>query len=281
MADGTVLLRRSSLGDVILLGSVTAAIEGHVTVVTSPAWIQVAERLRGVDSVRPWPERPKGRTIDLQGNLRSIRLAPLATRIRKHSLRRRLRLWTGRGGRPPVPVLYGHACGVRPVSAPWIEVSGVRDVLALVPGAAWALKRAPFARLVEVGQRWSGPVVVLGGPGEEVLVHQLASEIPGAEALCERGFSMTIEVLGCTRVAVCGDTGLMHLAGACGASVVALFGPTHPDDGFFVYDGEVVQRTLGCRPCALHRIERCARGDHGCMELEDKIVQDAVDRCAG
>jgi len=281
MAERTVLLRRSSLGDVVLLGSVTSAIEGHVTVVTAPAWIEVAERLRGVDAVVPWPTRPAGRVVDLQGSVRSLRLAPFARRIRKRSVRRRLRLWTGRGGRPTVPEIYGEACGVRPKSAPWIEVGGTRDALALIPGAAWKLKRAPIDILVEVGRDWSGPVVVLGGPGEEELVHGLAARIAGADAVCERGFSRTIDTLGRTRIAVSGDTGLMHLAGACGAAVVALFGPTHPDDGFFVYDGSVIQRELDCRPCALHRIEHCRRGDYRCMDLSALPVAEAVAQCAG
>jgi ADP-heptose:LPS heptosyltransferase len=281
MRERTVLLRRSSLGDVVLLGAVTAAIEGHVTVVTSPQWIEVAARLRGVDAVAPWPSRPLGRVIDLQGSLRSLWLAPWARRIRKHSVLRRLRLWSTSGGRPPVPEIYAEACGVLPTAAPWIDTAGPREALALIPGAAWPLKRAPLERLVEIGTDWEGPVLVLGGPSEEALVNAVAGRIRGAEALCERGFSRTIDALGRTRVAVCGDTGLMHLAGACGAKVVAIFGPTHPDDGFFVYDGEVVQRDLRCRPCTLHRASRCRRGDHLCMELDAEQVRQAVARCGG
>ncbi len=287
MADRTVLLRRSSLGDVVLLGSVTAAIDGHVTVVTAPLLMTVAERLKGVDAVAPWPSRPPGRVIDLQGSLRSIRLAPWARRIRKRSLWRRLRLWTRWGGRPPVSEIYGEACGVMPVPTPWIDVSGSRDALALIPGAAWRLKRPPIDGLVEAGRAWNGPVVVLGGPGEDELVGGLVAKVPGAEALCERGFARTIETLGHCRVAVGGDTGLTHLAGACGATVVAGYGPTHPDDGFFVYDGVVVHRDLSCRPCALHRVQSCCRGDHLCMDIGEALAEAVAvsvgsrSRCAG
>jgi len=281
MADRVVLLRRSSLGDVVLLGAVTSALDAHVTVVTDARWIEVVQRLRGVDAVSPWPERPSGRVVDLQGSLRSFALAPWASRIRKRSLRRRLRMWTVRGGRPPVPVLYGEACGVQPEPPPWIDVSGSRDVLTLVPGAAWPLKRAPVAALIEAGRSWRGPVVVLGGPGEQALVSSVALRVPGAEALAETGFGRTLEVLGRTQVALCGDTGLMHLAGACGARVVGLFGPTHPDDGFFVYDGRVVQRDLSCRPCALHRVTACRRGDLACMAVDLEAVVEAVTQCAG
>ena len=64
----------------MLLGAVTGAIPGPVSVVTSPAWMSVAARLKGVDAVHPWPYVPPGRVIDLQGNLRSLRLAPLTKR---------------------------------------------------------------------------------------------------------------------------------------------------------------------------------------------------------
>jgi ADP-heptose:LPS heptosyltransferase len=281
MSERVVLLRRSSLGDVVLLGAVTSALDAHVTVVTDRRWVEIVERLNGVDAVSVWPDIPKGTVVDLQGSLRSFALAPLASRIRKRSLRRRLRIWTGRGGRPPVPSLYGEACGVRPGPPPWIDVSGRRDGLALVPGAAWPLKRAPVSALIAAGRAWRGPVMVLGGPGEQELVSSVARHIPGAGALAETGFGKTLEVLGHTRVALCGDTGLMHLAGACGATVVALFGPTHPDDGFFVYPGRVVQRALACRPCALHRVTSCQRGDHACMSMDIEAVVEAVTQCAG
>lgn len=277
-----VLLRRSALGDVVLLGAVTGALHG-VTVVTDRRYLSLAERLRGVRDVRPWPEVPQGEVIDLQGSVRSWRLAPGARRIRKRSLRRRVRLWTGLElPRPSVPALYGEACGVQPVPPPWFDLPRVpRDALALIPGAAWGPKRPKIALLEEAGRAWRGPVVVLGGPGEEEGVRALAVQVPGAEALVERGFARTLDALARTRVAVCGDTGLMHLAGACGAKVVAWFGPTHPSDGFFVYEGEALGLDLPCRPCALHRVSGCRRGDRACADLAPQTVIEAVGRCAG
>jgi len=125
-------------------------------------------------------------------------------------------------------------------------------------------------------------VHVLGGPGEEALVAEVAAAVPGSVATCEAGFERTLDVLAGCAVAVAGDTGLMHLAGACGVAVVALFGPTHPDDGFFVYPrGSVVERDLPCRPCTLHRIEACPKGHHGCMDISVDEVWKAVRACAG
>ena len=134
---------------------------------------------------------------------------------------------------------------------------------AIAPGASTQAKR--WQGFAELARRWDGPVAVLGGPGEEAACAGVVQAVPGAEIAVEAGFLRTLDLLARTRVAVAGDTGLLHLAGAAGARVVALFGPTHPDDGFFAVPGEVVQVDLACRPCTLHRRARCPLGDHACM----------------
>jgi len=281
--EGTVLLRRSALGDVVLLGAITAAVPRPVTVVTDPRYSELAARLRGVDRVLPWGSPlPAGRVIDLQGSWETRRMRCDA-RLRKRSLaRRRWLWWGGPAPRPPVPMIYGEAAGVVARPPPWIDMPRrPRDTLALLPGAAWVPKRPPEALLVACGVAWEGPVVVLGGPDEGDLVARVAAQVPGAEAFTEQGFQGTLERLAGVRVAVGGDSGLTHVAGACGASVVAFFGPTHPDDGFFVYPGEVVQRALSCRPCSLHRVRSCRQGDRLCMDLSTEAAVRAVQRCAG
>ena len=286
MADRWVLRRRGALGDVVLLGSVTGVLAragAHVTVATAARYRSVAERLEGVAATCDWSETPSGRVVDLDGGLRGRR-RPADARIRKRSMRRRLRLWLPRvPPRPSVPELYAEAVDCAPQPAPWIQTPEAkrRDTLVLVPGAAWAPKQWSPERLAAVGARWRGPVVVLGGPGEADLVQRVAASAPHAKACVEDGFDATIRWLARAAVTVSGDSGLMHLAGACGSPVVALFGPTHPDDGFFVYEGEVLQRTLPCRPCALHRVERCRHTHHGCMDHSVDQVWEAVKRCAG
>lgn len=280
-----VLLRRSALGDVVLLGAVTKAL-GEAAVVTDARYVPLVERMIGVARAIPWGEGlagERGPVVDLQGSLRSRRLAPWAGRVRKHGLRRRLRLWTAlAGGRPPVTALYAAACGVRPAPSPWLRLPEARrDALVLLPGAAWAPKRPRAEALVAAGRAWRGPVVVIGGPGEDALVRAVAGAVPGAEGLVERGFERTLAWMARARVAVGGDSGLVHLAGACGARVVALFGPTHPDDGFFVHEGEALGLDLPCRPCTLHRVPRCREGHGGCADVPIPWVLEAVARCAG
>ncbi len=261
------LYRKSSLGDVVLLGAVTAAMPG-CTVITAERYMSVARRLIGVGAVEPWSAPVDG--VDLQ----TRRLC--GSRRRNHTLRRRLWQLGLAAPRASIPELYAAACGVTPQKLPWIEVPAMeRDTLAVVPGASKPTKCWSEAGFRELLLAWEGPRVVLGGPGEEALCARVA-EGTGASVVCESGFDATIEVLARTRVAVAGDTGLMHLAGACGARVVALFGPTHPDDGFFVYPGRVLQRTLGCRPCSLHGAVSCPLGEQRCLSFRSPEVLAAV-----
>lgn len=276
----TVLVRFGQLGDVVLLGAVTSAL-GDAVIVTEPRWHGVTARLAGVRQVLAPDEArgTRGRWVDLQGSLRSawICRGTGATRIHKRSVVRRLWVRTGWPSppRPPVTAIYAEAVGVRPAEPPWIHVARAPDALVVLPGAAWPLKR--WSGFPALARAWDGPVVVVGGPGEEGLCASVAAGLPDASVVCGPGWDGVFEALARAVVAVGNDSGLLHLAAACGVPTVGLFGPTHPADGFAAHLDRVVQREdVRCRPCALHRVRRCARGDHACLQIAVEPVLDAA-----
>jgi ADP-heptose:LPS heptosyltransferase len=59
----------------------------------------------------------------------------------------------------------------------------------------------------------------------------------------------------------------MHLAAAVGTPVVALFGPTTREWGFYPSGpcDTVLEQDLDCRPCSLHGTSRCQRRGQ-CLE---------------
>lgn len=279
---GTVLVRRRALGDVVLLGAVTASVPGPVTVVTERRFLPIARRLRGVDRAVALGEgRPEGRVIDLQRDARTVAAFPGAHRIHKGTLGRRLRLLGLGGPARSVPERYARACGAPALPPPWLPAEGPREGLVLIPGASAPLKRLAPAVLIAAGRAFPGPVTVLGGPGEAALVAGIAAEVPGADALVEEGFERTLALLARSAVALGGDTGLSHLAAASGARVVVGLGPTHEDDGFWPHAARVFGLTLPCRPCALHRVEACRQPRPWCRELSAVEVARAVVECAG
>ncbi len=67
---------------------------------------------------------------------------------------------------------------------------------------------------------------------------------------------------------ISGDTGVMHMATAVGIPVVALFGPTVRQFGFFPYRADrssVIELPLDCRPCSAQGGPSCPLGHHRCL----------------
>jgi heptosyltransferase-2 len=64
------------------------------------------------------------------------------------------------------------------------------------------------------------------------------------------------------------DSGLMHMATALRVPVVAIFGPTVQEFGFYPFkaSAQVVSTALACRPCSTKGSTRCPRGHHQCMQ---------------
>lgn len=275
----TLVIRLSSLGDVVLAGAVTGGL-APVSFLTRARYAPIAARLPGVERVLCWEDAPSlrghDRVVDLHASPRS-RLAALRAlapvrRVARHDLRRRLRVALKAGDPPPRVIRrYAEAAGVDLAPGPWIDLPGAGRgaALVLVPGAAHATKRWPLDHWIALGRRWSGPLLILGGPDERALVHAVGDGLgPSASAVCERGFEATFQALSQARLVVGGDTGLLHLAAACGVPVIGLYGPTTSADGFWCWDahGDVVELPLYCRPCSLHGGARCPIGDHRCLE---------------
>jgi heptosyltransferase-2 len=155
-----------------------------------------------------------------------------------------------------------------------------RGLVALAPGAAHPTKRWPLAhweRLAASLARQGWLVAVLGGPEDAVaadVVARAAGE-RGRNAAGRFDLQGAGALLARARVAVAGDTGLMHLATAVGAPVVALFGPTVEQFGFFPYRARavVLERDLPCRPCSSKGGRACPLGHHRCLA---EIVPDQV-----
>lgn len=101
-------------------------------------------------------------------------------------------------------------------------------LLCLMPGSAWPSKAWPAAhwRALLLKARSKGfAVAVLGSPGEAAL----CAGVAGSEGLDLSGRTSLKEAaawLRGARGAVGNDSGLSHLAAACGTPILALFGPT-------------------------------------------------------
>jgi heptosyltransferase-2 len=152
-----------------------------------------------------------------------------------------------------------------------------KPVVVLAPGAEHgAAKRWPaehFARLARTLSQQDMAVWLLGSPKEASLARDIAAGGgPGVSNLCGRTRLVdAIDLLGLARGVVSNDSGLMHVAAAVGAFVLALYGPSTPAFCPPLTDNRrVLYLNLECSPCFAHQ---CPLGHHDCMR---KIMPDAV-----
>ncbi len=149
--------------------------------------------------------------------------------------------------------------------------SGVR-LAGIHPGAAWATKRWLPERFAELCRRLKAdgvtPVLV-GGPADAALGAEIAKASGAADMVGKTDLEELKSLMGRLALFVTNDSGPMHLAAAAGVPVVAIFGATTRELGFFPYGPghRVVEEPLACRPCGLHGAKECPEGHFLCMRL--------------
>lgn len=243
--------------------------------------------------------------LDLHGSLRSTALRWLVPcRWSGYSKRKvartalistKINLY---GRHVPVPERYfeaAHTLDVQPDGGPpeFFLAPAARERVAhwlldqkpfavFAPGAAHATKRWPMRHWRELThrvQQLGFGIVAVGGAADRELADALGPSVKNAAG------TFTLQETGAclarASVVVSGDTGVMHMATGVGTPVVALFGPTVKQFGFFPYTKRavVLERDMSCRPCSAMGTERCPLGHHRCLEdiLPDQVA-DAVQR---
>ena len=119
---------------------------------------------------------------------------------------------------------------------------------------------------IEIAKKWSGNVVVLGGPSDRLTVSQMVDAIGSkARGVSETGFTKTLQAMNEAKMAIGNDSGLTHLCRAFGIPTLVVMGPTTSEDGFWPH-GATAELPLYCRPCSRYGGDHCPIGDHFCME---------------
>ena len=164
-------------------------------------------------------------------------------------------------------------------------------LVALCPGVQYGTaKRWPEQSFHALRERLEARGIagfIVGSPEERVLADRV---LAGAgtrwfNAAGAGGLRTAAELLRRARVAVCNDTGSMHLAAAAGVAVVALFGPSDPGWTRPLGDGHrVIRHRWDCAPCFCRH---CPHGDPApCMvaigpEEVVRVVEEMLTRAPG
>jgi ADP-heptose:LPS heptosyltransferase len=119
----------------------------------------------------------------------------------------------------------------------------------------------------------------LWGEGERTLADEVAAHSSGAAVVSPPSSIADLVALarGASLV-VSGDTGPTHIAGAVGAPIVGLFGPTRASRNFPWPHEVVVSRSEACE---CHHLRQCRRETMCLADIQVEEVLDAVARRLG
>lgn len=252
-----LVLRALGVGDLLTvvpaLRAVRRALPGHLVVLAAPpALCPLVDLVGAVDLLHPVPELTPfdhpapDVAVNLHGRGPQSHLLLIRSRPRhliafgredlgiagppwiedEHEVTRWCRLVRQTLDADPDP---GDLRLRRPPVAPC-----VRDAVVVHPGAAYPARRWPADRFAAVAAqlaRMGCRVVVTGSAAERDLAHQVRrlAGLPSDAVLAGRtGLDDLAALVAGSRLVVCGDTGVGHLASAYGTPSVLLFGPTPP-----------------------------------------------------
>jgi lipopolysaccharide heptosyltransferase II len=154
---------------------------------------------------------------------------------------------------------------------------------ALMPGAEYGpAKRWPaehYGALAAALAGASTDVVVLGSAKERAIGDDVAARAASARVrnLCgETSLADVVDLLAAADVAVSNDSGLLHVAAAAGAPVVAIYGSSSPKfTPPLTDDAAVVSLEIECSPCFARE---CPLGHMKCLnDLRPATVLGAVE----
>ena len=167
-------------------------------------------------------------------------------------------------------------------------------LLVVAPGAKWENKRWPvegFAAASDTfcSQTGSYPVII-GGPGDVEICAQLQNlmKTPSLNLSGKLSLMGSASMLGMAKMVFTNDTGMLHMAQAMKTPVVAVFGPTTRELGFFPLpeNSRVAEIDISCRPCTQKGLHSCPKKHFRCMidikpEMVSKLASELFEANAG
>ena len=160
-----------------------------------------------------------------------------------------------------------------------------KKIVAFAPGAGYFTKRWPvdyFVILARQAIEAGYTPVILGDRQDVPVARAICEQAPGAVHFAGKlSLLESAALLQLASLLICNDTGQMHMAEAVGTPVVALFGSTVEEFGFFpVLENSVVveNRDISCRPCSHVGRNTCPEGHFLCMRslLPEQVWQAAL-----
>lgn len=226
--------------------------------------------------------------IDLQNNIRSKEITrPLHCEIQKFKKNniKKFLLVNFKINRlknaPQIPIRYAEAAEVKlddeGLELFTDEIADSRldlneKFIGLCPGAKHFTKRWPKEYFIELGKKLESAgykVVLFGGMNEVELSNEIAYELNSPLNFCCDSILQSAANMKMCKAIYTNDSGTMHLACAVNVPVVAFFGSTVKEFGFYPYKVRSVElgiEDLSCRPCTHIGRKSCPNIHFKCMK---------------
>ena len=166
---------------------------------------------------------------------------------------------------------------------------GLNPVIGIAPGASYFTKRwttEGFAEvIVKIRERFNARVILFGDSRDQSVTRELTASC-GSEHLYdfagELSLLETAAMMNKCELVLTNDSGLMHLATALKKKVVAIFGSTTEELGFYPVSGHalVIENSeVSCRPCSHVGRYRCPKKHFDCMrQISPDQVMGGINR---
>ena len=240
--------------------------------------------------------------IDLQNNLRSKEiLKPLRCdilRFKKNNLKKFLLVHFKLDylkDAPQIPVRYANASGINELdydgldfyteNNPDSRLHKTENYIGLCPGAKHFTKRWPKEYFVELGKKFESAnykVVLFGGPEETQICYDIEIALRNVLNFCNKSLLQVAADMKMCKAIYTNDSGLMHIASAVKVPVVAFFGSTVKEFGFYPYKAKSIEleiKNLSCRPCTHIGRNTCPKIHFKCMkEIRPELAFNSLNK---
>ena len=150
-----------------------------------------------------------------------------------------------------------------------------KKIILINPSSVWETKKWPHYKysllIKKIYEKYKIRPVIIGSKEEVPYSELIEKPVKGmCINLCGKtSLSLLISLMKKADILITNDSGPMHIGVASRIYVIAIFGPTTKELGFFPYSSKstVLEADLECRPCRLHGSMKCPHGHFLCMKL--------------
>jgi ADP-heptose:LPS heptosyltransferase len=152
-----------------------------------------------------------------------------------------------------------------------------KEYIVFAIGAKFLTKRLPTKKIIEIINKLSQTVVLLGGKDDKDRARAISDACSNTIKLCgDLNLNQSASVIKQSQKVITHDTGLMHIAAAFNKPIVSIWGNTVPEFGMYPYMPQAPNnysihevKNLRCRPCSKIGYQSCPKKHFNCMESQN------------